>query len=182
MGSPSTKVFLTLLPLLAACGGQGDAVFWGFQHATVTVSGESLTGYQVWEMYSERWERKQKEKFHVCSVVHTFSGTEADTSLEGCQACEVSYAVAFELMESDCDPSTAEREDLVGMTRLAIGAVSADLQEESPYPEASLGWYQSWDDVTATEHGYAWREPDPTDASWEDGVYVLWPAYAWQMD
>ncbi len=171
-----------MLPLLAACGGQGDAVFWGFQHASLTVSGDRISGYQVWEMYGEKWERKQKEKHHVCSVVQALTGVERAGELEGCQGCLVTYEVELELVESDCDPSVSERADLAGMTQLGIGTLPADLEASEPYPGATFGWYQSWDNDSATIHGYAWREPEPTDAAWEEGAVVLWPAYTWQLD
>ena len=171
-----------LLPLLTACGGQGDAPFWGFQHVSLTVSGDALSGYQIWEMYGERWERKQKEKFHVCSVVQTLTGSSADAELDGCLSCEAVYDVELEFLESDCDDGISQRADLAGMTRFGIGALPADLDEESPYPGAALGWYQSWDDTTATVHGYAWQDLEPTDPIWGDGVFTLWPAYAWQLD
>jgi hypothetical protein len=173
---------MLMLPLLAACGGQGDAVFWGFQHASLTVSGQGVTGYQLWELYAERWERKQKEKFHVCSVVQTLSGVEVSDELEGCLNCEAVYEVRLELLESDCEEAVSGRPDLAGMTRLAVGALPTELEEDSPYPGATLGWYQSWDGTTASLHGYAWRDPEPTAPEWGDGAFTLWPAYAWQLD
>ena len=181
MGSPSTKVPVVLLPLFIACGGQGDAAFWGFQHASVTVSGDDLEGYQIWELYAERWQRKQKEKHHICSLVQTLTGTATEPVLEGCLDCEAVYAVSVDFLETDCDEDIASRADLAGMTRLAIGAVSDELEVDSPQPGVSLGWYQSFDNTTATPHGYAWQDPEPVEAVWTDGTYTLWPAYAWEL-
>ena len=129
-----------MLPLHAACGGQGDAVFWGFQHASLTVSGEHIRGYQIWELYGEKWERKQKEKHHICSVVQTLTGLETAAELEGCLDCQAVYEVELELLESDCELSVSERSDLAGMTRFGVGALPAELEDGEPYPGATLGW------------------------------------------
>ncbi|MFT5686509.1 MAG: hypothetical protein ACI8RZ_007465 [Myxococcota bacterium] len=173
---------MIMLPLFIACGGQGDAVFWGFQHANLTVSGDRLSGYQIWELYGEKWERKQKEKHHICSVVQTLTGVETDSEIEGCLSCLAVYEVNLELLESDCDPSISEREDLAGMIRFGIGALPEELEEDAPYSDATLGWYQGWDDASATIHGYAWQDPEPTEPIWGDGAFTLWPAYTWQLD
>jgi hypothetical protein len=68
------------------------------------------------------------------------------------------------------------------MTQLGIGSLSDELETESPYPGAALGWYQSWDGESAESSGYAWQEPEPTAAVWQDGAFTLWPAVAWQLD
>lgn len=186
MGSRSTSTPLRLpwllLPLLTACGGQGDAPFWGFQHASVTVEGEGISGYQIWEFYSERWQRKQKEKHHSCSVVQTLVGTLGDVELDGCLDCGVVYDIELSLLESDCETSLSDRADLAGMTHLGIGVLSDELESQSPHPDAALGWYQSWDGESAEPNGYAWQEPEPTAAVWQDGTFTLWPAVAWQLD
>ena len=171
-----------LLPLLTACGGQGDAPFWGLQHASLTVEGEGISGYQVWEFYTERWQRKQKEKHHTCSVVQTLTGVLIDDDLDGCLACEAVYDIELELLESDCEASLSGRADLAGMTQLGIGMLTEDLEADSPYPGAALGWFQSWDGSSAEASGYAWQEPEPTAAVWQDGAFTLWPAVAWQLD
>ena len=171
-----------LLPLLTACGGQGDAAFWGFQHASVTVEGDRISGYQIWEIFTERWQRKQKDKHHVCSVVQTLKGVQGDVELQGCLGCEATYDLELTFLESDCEASLHERADLAGMTQLGIGMLSDDLEEESPHPGVALGWFQSWDGQSAEANGYAWQEPEPTAPVWQEGTFTLWPAVAWQLD
>ena len=174
-----------LIPLLIACGEQGDAVAWALQHATVTSTEDSLTGYQVWEFFSSRWEQSRDEKHHVCSLVQALSGEPAAV-LSGCPGCTASFAITAVLLESDCDDGITADPDFAALTHFAFGAVPAELDSLDPYAGQSLGWFVSWDGQEVEPQGFAWasviESGEESSAEITSGEpFTLWPATAWEL-
>jgi len=183
--SPSNFHRSLLLSSLIAtgCGDQGASPFWAFQHASVQEIDGVLTGYQVWEFYGKRWQRKQKEKHHICALVQSVSGT-PDT-LADCPDCETVFAVDLSVVETDCD-GAINPVDFEGVTHFGFGLAPSDLSEANPYPAASMGWYLSWDGDTSDVQGFAWNvlaeESEDFQTGWvDDQEFILWSAYAWQL-
>jgi len=170
---------------LAAFGCARDEARWALQHATIdsAASAEAFSGYQVWELFSKRWRKKRKEKFHICARVQEIAG-EATGELSGCDGCTETFELTVANLESDCD---AEQASVSVPTHFGFGTVPEDLREDSPYPGQTLGWYVSFDGQSAEILGYAWNEgldlgEVVDDPGWTgDQRYILWPAYAWEL-
>ena len=131
--SPSNFHRSLLLSSLIAtgCGDQGASPFWAFQHASVQEIDGVLTGYQVWEFYGKRWQRKQKEKHHICALVQSVSGT-PDT-LADCPDCETVFAVDLSVVETDCD-GAINPVDFEGVTHFGFGLAPPADQCRMPAP------------------------------------------------
>lgn len=173
------------LLVLGACGKKDEAA-WALQHATLEVGAEGVTGYQVWEFYSRRWEKERDAKFHVCARVQAVSGPAVEPLAE-CADCETVFQVRAEEVETDCEGELATRAGFAAMTHFAFGPLPGDLDGDDPYPGWSNGWYQSWDGESLDLMGYAWNElldlgEDPQVVGWVEGErFVLWPAQAWEL-
>ena len=186
--TPARILGLTGALGLGACG-PADEPAWAFQHGSLVVSdsGEAIEGFQVWEMYAQRWRKKKKEKFHICARVQTVQG-EQTSDLEGCAGCLATFVIETEELESDCGKGQGGAEDgFTGMGHFAFGALPKELRDSAPYPGQTMAWYVSWDTRNAELLGYAWNErldmgEMVSDAGWVAGEsYVLWPAYAWEL-
>lgn len=171
-----------LLPLaLSACADQTPA--WALQHGTLDTLDGAIDGYQVWEVYRDKWTRKRGERHHLCAVVQTLEGEEV-TTLPGCVGCARSFAVRTELLETDC---AAAPGGLDGVTHFSFGPVPNELQADEPHPGATLGWYVSFDGEAVEPMGFAWNAAldegeQPEQTGFVDGErFVFWPAWAWDL-
>lgn len=176
-----------LLTLLALTGCKGDDTpAWALNYATIYVAEDGIEGTHVWEFFSDRWERKQKEKFYSCAMVQGVVGDVA-ANLEGCEDCKAVYTISLNEEDGDCADDLAADPALSGIRAFGIGAVPADLADYDPYPGDSFGWYLSFDGETALPHGFAFNEVldqggTPDYPGWApEFYYTLWPAYAWAL-
>jgi len=174
-----------LLAALTGCGGEA-APHWAVEHGTVDVASASIDGYQVWEFFGRKWNRKRSDKQHICSLVQDLSGTLV-SDLDGCQGCVATYRVQVSELESDCASGVADEPDYGGVRYLAVGDVPTEQRDLDPYPGRTLGWYLSWDGQVSEFMGFAWQEDvgtadDPHVQGWSPGErYILDPVYAWQL-
>lgn len=178
------------MALAALCGcSTTDAPAWALQHAQVTVSADSgtITGYQTWEFYSEKWADDRSKDEHLCARVQNITGEAEPVLPDGCPACIASYALTVEELETDCSGSVAGDDSYAGVTRYAIGAVDSSVQDLDPYPGDSMGWYVSWstDDVEALGFAYAETLDEGEEAEapgWVAGLtYTFWPGFVWDL-
>ncbi len=171
--------------LAAGCGGDIEPA-WALNYATVYVAEDGIEGTHVWEFFSQRWEKKQKEKFYSCAMVQEVVGEVSD-SMEGCEGCLVVYTVSLDTEDGDCADDLADDPALSGIRSFGIGDVPEELAEYDPFPGESFGWYISFDGETALPHGFAFNEVleqggSPDFPGWApEYYYTLWPAYAWAL-
>ena len=178
---------LAILPLVAlfGCKNTDGPVAWALDYATVTPQGGSLDGVHVWEFFSEGWEKKQDAEYYQCAVVQAVTGSSASIP-DGCERCTAYYSIALAEESTDCDGSLTSDPALIGLRGFGIGRVDEDFQADDPYPDDSLGWFISFDGISAEFHGFAFPEAVERDGDflpgWIDGqTYTLWPAYAWSL-
>ena len=176
----------TMLGASLVMGCHSDEPVWALQHAEVTLSGDSLIGYQTWEFYSKKWGRSQNEKFHVCARVQVVEGSLAE-SMKGCQDCDAVYDISLTELETDCDGDVGTSNSFRSASHFGLGPIEGELSEENPHEAAEQGWYVSWDSVELEAVGYAWPS-EGEQSSGDTGIIeegsetlVLWPGYAWQL-
>lgn len=179
---------MLLLLLSLACGkGSSDTTpAWALNEASVVPSASGVEGVQVWTLYSERWERRLDDRYHICTVLQDLRGTVV-ASYDGCVRCTAMYELTLEELENDCPEGALDGLVLDGMVALGIGEIPADLEADDPYPGASLGWFISFDGESAEAHGFAYSEALDQGGVGEEGrwrsgeTYTLSPAYAWNL-
>ena len=177
----------SLLFCAAGCKTTDGPAAWALNYATVQADGDTLAGVHVWEFFAEGWEKKQKEDYYKCSFVQSISGTATSPEVEGCVGCTHFYSVVLTAQDGDCDESLSSDPALGGLRGFGLGEIEAGFAEEDPFPGGSVGWYISFDGVTAMFHGFAFPEAlerggsvDPD--GWSSGQsYTLWPVYAWAL-
>ena len=186
--SVALRALLVMSCALAGCSDKTTPA-WALQHGTVDVDADAgdISGYQVWEFFSEKWEKEGDERFHLCTRVQTITGFEESAMPGACDDCVASYSVAVEDLESDCLGDLSTDQDYLGLSRLAVGAVPAALADSDPYPQESLAWYAGWEEGSVALMGFAYDEAltldEPTtDEQWASGPrYVLEPAWVWSL-
>lgn len=185
--------------LLVGCKPAPDleaAPRWGLVWAEVTPGNTGFesradgqyTNFLVWEFYADGWERKHEDSYYKCEVVQDIQGTPlaCPGSAPGCVAA---YTLEATLNDpyTTCDPGLAADPSYAGPARIAIGEVPADLQEEAPYGDWTMGWYVAFDTPEVEAHGYAYAKvlesnTPPLAKGWLPGeTFVLWPAYVWEL-
>ncbi len=176
--------FLLIVCGLGACSDSEP--YWAVQHAEVTISEESISGYQTWEFYSKKWRRNKAEKFHICARVQVVEG-ELVESIAGCEDCDSVYKISLEELETDCDDEVGTHRSFESASHYGLGPLNGELDEQNEHSQADLEWYISWDSEELQPMGYAWPADSEADAGLDTGVdsdsanWVLWPGYAWQL-
>lgn len=163
----------------------GDEPVWAFQHAVVSVDADgSLHGYQMWELFADRWERKFDDRYFLCADVQELTGE--PVSQPRCPGCEDGFLVNAVSTDTDCEArwlaqihgATVEYELLIGEP-LAADEISADVS--GPLQ----GWYQRFGDGEALPQGHVWSEsgaPDALPMLVEGERYELWSTSAWALN
>jgi len=176
-----------LIPLFifVGCKKTDGPIAWALDYATVTPQSGELDGVHVWEFFSEGWEKKQDPEYFQCAVVQSVAGS-GDSVPQGCERCTAYYSVALAEQSTDCDGSLTSDPALIGLRGFGIGSVDGAFSGDDPYPGDSLGWFISFDGVSAEFHGFAFAEAlergEDVLPGWIDGqVYTLWPAYTWSL-
>lgn len=172
---------------LTACKDTDGPTAWALNYATVTpdTSTSAVDGVHVWEFFAEGWEKKQEPEYYQCAVVQSLSG-ESGVVPQDCTGCQYYYSISLEEQDSDCEVSLSSDPALTGLRGFGVGQVPSEFSEDDPYPGQSLGWYLSFDDRSASFHGFVFAEGlergEPTMPGWTgDQIYTLWPAYAWSL-
>ena len=175
---------LGLMVSMGACSSPEP--YWAVQHAEVTLTGDTMTGYQTWEFYSKRWRRNKNEKFHICARVQVIEGV-ATEALAGCRDCDLVYKVTTTELEADCEEGVGEGRSFAAATHYGLGPLTEELSEQNTFDDVSHGWWVSWDAQSLEPLGYAWSEEsgaaalDSGDLEASSEIFVLWPGYAWQL-
>lgn len=169
-----------VLVILTGCAPDGGGAAWAVLHASVQLEGDTLSGYQVWELFGPEWERRQSGEAHRCAVVQTLEGAVAGP-LQGCAGCAASWEVVAEPLESDC-PDGELRASFLGVSHYAFGTPPAEIDGGGPQPADSTGWYVSFDGLRLEPMGWAWDERVAWgDAADPPGFQVLTPAWGWSL-
>lgn len=175
-----------LLLALAACSSP-DEPAWALDSLWLEPDAqETVYGFHTWELYAERWKRKQKDKHFICSVVVEVWGTPSEPS-EGCLGCTHAWSTEVELLETDCaDDLLTPR--YLSLQEVGLGELTADLAAEDPFPGQSVGGWARYGDEDVLPHGFAYPATldeggQPETSDW-DGVepFTWWPAWAWDLD
>lgn len=171
----SLRAVLLAPCLLAACGGQRGEPAFAVPHGSVQVEEDgSLSGYQVWELFSRKWRKKQDPDTHICAVVIELDGIAEEPS---CASCEAAWLLSAERLETDCSGLGA---DFGEPAAFGFGDVPAKLQETAP-AGSTHGWYVSWDTAAWEPVGYAWSEGET--AEWSAGEsWSLDAGLVWELD
>jgi len=170
----------SLLSLVLLGGCQPDtSPAWALDPIWFEARDTGIHGYQSWLIYQDRWERKQQDRFFLCSVVVEFDGSPSP-----CDDCDVAWRVDPRVTDGDC-PSAMMDDPL--FTRLEqIGLRRADDGFDTPHPGqtstgyADYGW--GWE-----IHGMAWPATldhggHTPDAAWSgEEPFTLSPVLAWPL-
>ncbi len=166
--------------LLAGCAPDLTPT-WAFDPIWAEpLPGDATYGFQTWELFGPRWDRKRSERHYVCAVVVELAGAPVPCDAE--PDCELAWEVTPELVESDCSQEIADDPLFVSLQRLAIGGPA--LGEGAPWPGSSL---TGWADYGAgwEIHGHAYPEAldraQPA-GTWSDGephLFVPTKAFPW---
>ncbi len=177
-------------PLLLLCACSTSAApRWALQHASVTVSadGGSISGYQTWEFYGEKWEEGRDQEDHLCARVQSLEGSAEPSLPTGCPGCIASFSLSLAELESDCTGEEATDPSYAGVTLYAIGSVDNAVSAIDPFPGESMGWYVAWSTEEVDALGFAYNGAldegeEPEAAGWVEGLrYTLWPAFVWDL-
>jgi hypothetical protein len=167
-------------PLLAACAPDLTPS-WVFDPLWTQQDGiDGLYGFQTWEVFGPKWDRKHSDRHYVCAVVVELVGEATDCDAE--PECTHAWTLESTLVESDCDPTMVQDPLFVSLERVALGAPATG---EVPYPgETATGWADygnGWE-----VHGEAY--PDALDhgetavGTFDDGEPYSWlptQAFTW---
>lgn len=170
-----------LIPLMLLCACKADtAPAWAFDPIWIEPDGSAIHGVHTWQMYSERWHEKRKEKFYLCSIVVELWG-EPTT----CDDCLHAWAVDTELLETDCDPAVAQDPMFVSLAGLGIGELTSD--PGAPHPGNTATGYADYGSGAWEVHGWAYPDAldaggSPTSPEWDgEQPFVLWPTLDWPV-
>lgn len=159
-----------------------DTPTWAFDPIYVEPQGDDLYGFQTWEFFGKAWQKKQRKKHYLCSVVVELLGT----AMDPCDGCDLAWSIESALLETDCSPSLAENEAFTALQGLALGDVDSEIEVDNPYPGDSLGGYVSYEEEAWEPHGWAYPTAydygEAPTVEWDDEPFMFWPAFVWEVD
>lgn len=99
---------------------------------------DTVHGFQTWQIYGPKWEKKYDDRHYVCSVVTEIAGAPVPCDAE--PGCTWAWELTSTVLESDCvDPALAEDPLFESLLRVALGGPA--LAEDVPWPGfTSVGW------------------------------------------
>lgn len=171
---------LVALGLVAAGCGRDLEPAWGFDAITIAPARDGrITGFQAWQIYGDRWVKRQSKRHYICGVLVTLDGTPDATS---CDDCTHAWRLTAEVVDTDCDESVIASDALLSLRRLAIGPLPVS-DKPAPYDGLTVGGYGDYG-FDWEEHG--WAYPEALDVGragatggWDGTApYALWPLYA----
>ena len=131
---------------------------WAFDPIWLEATGPTeVFGVQTWQIYGPSWDRSNRDRHYVCSVLVEFEGTAIPCDAE--DTCDAAWSLQREVVESDCLRAVDTSDPLfVSLRRLALGSPSRGVN--APHPLASV---RSWADYGGgwERHGHAY--PDALD-------------------
>jgi len=165
--------------LVAACAPDTERS-WAFDPIELRPTEEGgVTGFQTWELFSEKWDKNHAEKHYICAVVVEFEG-----AVTSCTSCVAAWEVTTSVLESDCDAAIVDDPMFTSLVGIGLGNLSED--PAAPHPgstsEGRADYGAGWE-----THGLAWPktldEGGTAGAAW-DGVepFTLWPTAAWPLE
>ena len=170
--SLSAVLFAPLV--LTSCGNKGGDAAFAVPHGDLKVQADgSLSGHLVWEFYGRSWRKQQDPADHLCALVVELDGLPEE---EGCLACEVSWLLAADHLETDCAslaPGFGEP------AAFGFGDVPQQLASEAQSAD-QLGWYVSWNGETWEGLGFA-RSDSETDSWAPGGGWTLRGGFIWEL-
>ena len=183
----TVQIRCAALLALAGCAAPSATPRFAVDTLWTEPATDRLHGYQTWTLYSENWERKYRERFHVCSIVVEFQALPIST--EDCEACSSGWATSTSLLDSDCPNDITERDGWLDLRRIAVGPVPDSLLSEDPRPGRSLAAYADYGDQTWTEYGWAFTErlQENPNAEWsisdipDTTPFAFQPAAYWDL-
>lgn len=172
-----TLASLGLALLVGGCGSKDPA--WAIDPMWIEPTDDGIRGFQTWQLYGSRWERKQKDSTFVCTIVVELDGTETP-----CTDCQIAWEVTPAVLDSDCDPAVAAQPTWTWLERISVGLPLTDGarypgQTVQGFADYGWGWEvhgQAWPDAVASGTGAG------LDGTW-DGIepFAFWPELAWPV-
>lgn len=163
-----------------ACGASAEPAWVVTTLWIEPVDAATVRGLATQQYASGRWERRQRDRDHLCAELFAFTGEPADL----CEGCEASWALSFESLESHCP--WAPRADLLPQA-IGLGPVFEELVGAPPVPGAGAGSWTRHADQAWAPHGFAFRgplsAPDTDLPAWNQrDPITAWPAWAVALD
>jgi len=139
-----------------------------------------IRGLATLQYARARWERRQRDRDHLCAELFELVGEPTDP----CADCELAWSLTFTPGDSLCD--WAPRVELLPAS-IAIGPLFDELADTPPVPTARAG---SWTFTPAegwAPHGFVFRgaisAPETGLPAWNGQAPVTaWPAWAVAID
>lgn len=168
--------------LMGACAAPSGEPAWAMDTLRLEPGGEAIVGVQTWALFDEAWADGQRGTRQICTVLVGLSG---EPTAQGCEACEVRWRVATELIEHDCPRGVVRGLPvLTELDGVGVGAVDAALAEDAPFDGVVGAWARyggrwvpfGWGWPAGADVGEAAAGPWDGEASFD-----LWPAFAWSL-
>ncbi len=162
----SRSLAMLALSSLAACGGDRDPA-WAVDRMWIEPDAGGIHGFQTWELYGPRWERRQRDRTYVCAVAVELVGQEIP-----CTDCQAAWEVTPELASSDCAGAVQGDPTWTRLRRLSLGLPPAGGGPAVGFADYGWGW---------EIHGTA--TADGASGSQWDGAtpFVFEPEMAWPV-
>jgi hypothetical protein len=140
--------------MLLAVGCSTDLTpTWAWDPIWLEGADDGVHGFQTWQVYGADWDRKQKDKSYVCSVLTELTGLPSTCDAPTCVAA---FDVEPTVLETDCaEASLAENPLFTSLQRLALGDPYAG--DDAPWPGRTTATFADYGNGWEP-HGFAYPE------------------------